>query len=143
MELLIRFSRKAEDEAGSAPTPSRDGRADEALALLRSEWAALKEPGLSSEALAARTAWVGGAIRMFSLFTGQDAESVQRQLGAVPVAGSKYEQAGVQFRPVRPDRPQRHPGAQRPVDPESSVGDDEHAAPDRTGQSEDWSDILQ
>lgn len=97
----------------------------EAEAILEEAAAASREPGIDAASRDQRLRWLGGAIRMFAVATGSDPEQVRERLQ--PAKGIVTTSTPPAQRPVasplgefvppekRPNRPPRHPGAQRPV----------------------------
>jgi len=62
--------------------------------------------------------WIGGALAVAAVLTGNSAEALRDRLAAevpMPERKSPYEAMG-EFRHVERERPKPHPGAQRPVD---------------------------
>jgi hypothetical protein len=64
--------------------------------------------------------WLGGAIAMFAVLTGENAEQVLSDLRAeVPIGSNVPAPSNVKFFDVERPRPDPHPGAPKPLDLES------------------------
>jgi hypothetical protein len=114
-------SGKSEGAAPEAAGPPAAKPVDttEAMKLIKEAWADANDPLADPTISANKKAWVGGAVRIYSVLTGEDADAVLRGLN-----GSTSEGAGIparyagmvgQVAPVKRERPRPHPGAQRPV----------------------------
>ena len=88
---------------------------------ISSAWSNATDTTQPPEELARRQAWVGGAIKIYAILTGEDAEQLRSLLspgspsGAVSAPNSRYGSILASAVPVKPARPPKHPGAQRPV----------------------------
>ena len=77
-----------------------------------------RDASIDATERAKRLNWLGGAIVLYALLTGDDAEQVRERLSAGATSEpDSAAQAMPQFREGRSTPPPpRHPGAQRPVE---------------------------
>lgn len=118
---------------GDRPGSTRSGWEVEAMRLIKEAHAAAYHPGLPVDQRDLRLRWLGGAIKIFAVATGRNAEELRAELGgrehvavsAPPVPTPPATDAsslpmsaiGTVTPPAaRVNRPPRHPGAQRPVE---------------------------
>lgn len=91
---------------------------------LEDAWSKATEPDLAPEESNRRLAWVGGAIKIYALISGESPESIQNSLSSSvspttqPTVPSRYAALIPAVAPSTSRRPPKHPGAQRPVAPE-------------------------
>ena len=103
---------------------------DENLAVawreIEQAWSNAADPLAGDEEQKKRQQWVGGAIKVYALITGRDPVEVRDSLpGARPAAlPNAYASIAGTIKPVKPSRPPKHPGAQRPVEPSETASFD-------------------
>lgn len=133
LSIITGKDEPAVQSAPVTPSPAVDPVWEaEAMDLIRKTWGSLNAPDLTSDEIERRTGWVGGAIRVLALATGQDATAIRADLPAIaPGTSSAYAAAGLTVVPTpRPTRPAPHPGAPRRVEPDAPQAEGSPSPPE-------------
>lgn len=118
-----------EPDSGAVAVPDLSS----AWSIVTDAWAKAHASDIDEQERDRRQNWVGGAIRVFAEVSGRDPVEVRDSLPKIDVSGGvpqPYRDLGITFVPTKPGRPDRHPGAQRPVAPVDDLHDVEHFSDD-------------
>jgi hypothetical protein len=98
-------------KAEISPVENNPTLAIEAKWIVEEAWIKAHEPGIEQSEHKGRLSWVGGAIRVYALITGEDPKDVLGNLPKLDVpTASVYDEAGISFKPISTQRPKPHPG---------------------------------